>query len=239
MPVFITIPASISPFLIAFAVVVGFFTLQFVVALRERRLTVPYVVLSEEGAPGLPDYVRQRGEEIMQHGFRNREILAHAKKPMIQILATVWFSPDRIILVLTGSGTVLKIPTQQTWLYTPLEDGRWLVTTDRNDEGDPTGMYRVRRRLNAPFPELLALHEKRMTRDRQQVRSFAEDSASDALLNLYAERAVMLVEQRRARWLDSEHRYWRYTWRGALRVCTGFFPQLFGALGQFWRVVRP
>ena len=35
---------------------------------------------------------------------------------------------------------------------TPLADGRVLVTTDNNDEGDVSGLYVTKRVLNVAFP---------------------------------------------------------------------------------------
>lgn len=218
---------------ILFGLIGGFLLLLFTVALIEKRLAEPYLAATEDTA--LPPYVVSCGQELHRRGFEYGGILQHAK---MAIKATTWFSPDRTILALTGAGKVGPIPTQQTWLFTPLSDGRLLVTTDRNDEGDISGLHLIRRRLNSPFPELLHFHEQRIAKEPDQICSFPEASPLDAVLAVYSERTARLIELGRARYLDDGQQRWRYTAKGGLHVCTAFFGQLFDAFRQFqsWRV---
>jgi hypothetical protein len=166
-------------------------------------------------------------------------MVAHAKYPAAKILGTVWYSPARETAVLTGSGTLSGLPIRQTWLFTPLADGRLLVTTDQNDEGDHSGLLLYRRKLNSGFPGLLNLHQSRIDSHLQEVRSFAEPTPAEALLALYRRRTDHLISRGRAHWIDPDELYWRYNVFGALRVCGNFFVQLAAALPQSWRVHVP
>jgi hypothetical protein len=237
---------------------VGFFLLLFAAAVGERRYVRPYVPLdpslrpaaSGHGgeAPGsasdLPDpsqvsdYVNLMSRDARVAGFAFGGMLAHAKAPRIKILAALWCAPDREILVLTGSGSVYGMPSHQTWLFTPLRDGRVLVTTDNNDEGDLSRLYRTKRLLNLPFPDLLASHRARMARLAPDVARFAEAGPLESLMNVYDRRLWRMVERGRARLVDDDRLVWRHTAWGGLLVCANFFPQLLGSIPQFWRVNR-
>src|SRR4051812_28321420 len=124
---------------------VGFLLLLFIVALAEKRITNPYVIFPRHVWVELPPYVLEMCREIEEAGFTFGGIVAHSKYPSTKILGCVWLSPAREILVLTGSGKVFGMLSKQTWLYTPLSDGTYLVTTDQNDEGDHSKLMRVRR----------------------------------------------------------------------------------------------
>jgi hypothetical protein len=225
-----------TPILIIPAIFFGFLALQFIIALRETRLVSPYILLDDEQAPPLPLYVAENGKVLAVWDFVYGGTLSHAK-PSMKIIATVWMAADREIVVLTGAGTVARIPTAQTWLYTPLRNGRLLVTTDRNDEGDPSGLALCKHRMKADLPTLLDYHRTRLAEAGENVDFFPEDTPLEALHGLHARRTAALLDQGLAHWIDFEQRAWRYTWKGALRVCLGTCRQLFESLTQFWKYV--
>jgi hypothetical protein len=177
-------------------------------------------------------------DQFYAAGFLFDQLLVHAKTPMIQILATVWFSPQQDILALSGAGTVLKMPSWQTWLFTPLQDGRVLVTTDNNDEGDHSGMYVAKRIIGAKLPQLVSAHRARMDKFGAQATKFRERSAADALFGIYRRRVDRMIERGIVRYIDAEHAHWRYNVWGGIRMCLGFFVQTAQTLPQFWRVKR-
>jgi hypothetical protein len=214
----------------------GFLLFLFIIALAETRMTLPYMPAEADAEARMPQYVRQRSAEIRQAGFEHGGMVQHAKVPQNDILGTIWLSPARDILVVSGAGTVLRMPTRQTWLFTPLNDGRVMVTTDQNDEGDPSGLYITRRLKDADFPALLTLHRRRLEGlGLGRVRPFTEPSALEALLALYARRVDQMVRADRARYVDMERSRWKHTWKGGVVVCANFFVQLGGAITQFWR----
>jgi hypothetical protein len=233
--------AAVSAYLLLLALPVGFFALLLLVGRFEKRLAAPYVaVLPEElNARSVeqffPPYVVQMSQDLTAAGFIYGGAVRHAK-PSCKIVGTIWASPDRRILAISGSGTVLNMPARQTWLITPLRDGRLLVTTDQNDEGDPSGIFLYERRLNALGPELLRLHFKRLERCPFDVEPAADAPTFDLIISTYRRRAERMIDLGRAEWLDAEHRWWRHTWRGAACVCFAFIPQALGAIPRFWRV---
>ena len=237
------------------ALPVGFLLLLFTASLLEKNPTRPFVPAKRKPPPSpyggppilnydaqlpdpaqLPDYVRAMSDRAYAMGFVFGGILAHVKAPRIKVLATVWFSPDRRILVLSGSGTVWGMPHHQTWLYTPLKDGHVLVTTDNNDEGDHSGIYKPKRVLNAVFDELFGIHAERVETCAAQLEQWREPDPMSALLALYDRRVNTMLRRGVANFVDPGGMWWRYTVKGALKVCLGFFTQLAGALPQFRRV---
>lgn len=234
MPLALSWPSIVGLSLAALPV--GFLLFLFVVALVEKRLTYPFLLVPADRVIQVPNYVQIMSADAAAAGFYWGGTLVHRKYPQIKILGAVWMSPRREIVMLTGSGTVASMASRQTWLYTPLADGRFLVTTDQNDEGDPAGLYLTRRRHNARFPDLLALHYRRVQERYAEVRSFAEAHPFEALTGVYDDRVERLIERGRAKWTDPGREYWRHTVSGAVLVVLGFFPQLVGALTQSARV---
>jgi len=224
------------PVLLPFALVGAFVLLLFTVALIEKRLICPYVAFPPDLTVELPPYVQEMGVDLLASQFNYDATLSHAKYPLIKIIGTVWMSPAKEILVVTGSGKVAGMAAKQTWLYTPLADGTYLVTTDQNDEGDHSRLLRVRRLINLRFTDLLKLHSKRIHSQIHDVRSFAEANGVDALTAFHYRKSMALVHLGRARWADTDQRFWRYTVSGATCVCLNFFWQFAAALPQFWRV---
>jgi hypothetical protein len=225
----------------------GFLALLFIVSVWERRLTRPYKTSKGDAKDDpeflsvpscLPEYVRIMSDALYTLGFNFDQLLVHAKTPMVRITATVWFSPARDILVLSGAGTVLKMPSWQTWLFSPLQDGRTLVTTDNNDEGDHSGMYVVKRIIGGDVPKLLTAHRARLEGFGAQATVFVNSSAAEALSGIYQQRVDRMIKKGIVRYVDADGVYWRYNVWGGLRMCIGFFVQTAQTLPQFWRVKR-
>jgi hypothetical protein len=247
-----------SPWTWVALVPVGFFALLFCTAIFEQTLVRFYVPAPDDenflapipggqdpqSIPGLPrasqvsDYVATISVGIHAAGFAYHGLVAHAKAPRIQILATLWMSPDRRMIVISGSGAVLKMASYQTQIYTPLQGGKWLVTSDSTGAGDPSRQFKYKRVVNVLFPQLLEAHMKQMAKYGPQVREFSEANAMDALFALYDEHVRLMVKRGLARYLDAEKTRWSYTPKAGLLVCLEFFEQLGAAMLQFWRVQR-
>ena len=231
-----------SPVLWVALIPLAFLALLFGVALKERRLVRPYVDLAVERPAEMPEasqasaYVAMMSGDLAAAGFEFGGCVAHAKVPRIRIVAAVWWSPARNILALSGSGTVMNVRAYQTWLISPLADGRWLVTTDNNDEGDPPRLYVIKRLLNMPASRLLEEHLMRMGQLGGAVVRFEEKTAIEALMKMYQCRVETMIARGLATYYDAEQNAWHYTPRGAVLVVAEFFRQLAGAIKQAARV---
>ena len=256
-----------QPHLWVLAGIAGYFVLLFLVSWLERRWVFPYIpvrdhtpddrielVLDENGAHQvaspldyadqtpdptvLPHYVLVMSDDAYGAGFTFEGLIAHAK-PACKITATLWFSVERDVLLLTGAGTVFKMPSFQTWLYSPLKDGRVLITTDNNDEGDRSGMYVTRRVIRQRLDKLVKAHRASIDRFGGQVARFEERSALDAVHGILSRRVQSMVDRGVARYRDPEKLFWSYSAWGSVRGCLGFFTQLARTLPQFYRVNQP
>jgi hypothetical protein len=157
---------------------------------------------------------------------------------LVQWLGAVCWTPQRDILVLTGSGSVARLGIAQTLLISPLRDGRYLVTADTL-ETDLSGISVIARLLNARFSTLLRCHRRRMARRSVQLLPFAHPSAYAAIDEVCARRLDRLVTRHRAHYLDETHGTWSYTLRGAALLSIMIFSLSFVALAQIWRYLNP
>ena len=248
-------------------VIVGFHALLFFASLLERRWTFPYIPLlpavrkiqsdpisqTGDGQPmstqpiegnaamdvvALPHYVLLMSDDAFLAGFAFDGVIVHAK-PAIKITATTWMSVDRSTIIMSGAGTSFNMPSFQTWIFTPLTDGRYLVTTDNNDEGDRSGLYIKTRVIRQRFDKLLLAHHQSVNRYEAQVSTFQEPSVLDAYHNILSCRVDRMVQKKLARYRDRDKQYWSYSIWGSIRNCLGFFVQLAQTLPQARRVGMP
>ncbi|MGD0463611.1 MAG: hypothetical protein ABSB74_14085 [Tepidisphaeraceae bacterium] len=220
-----------------YVIVVGltaFLLLLLVVAMWERRFSRPYVAIPEADVQRLSPYVRRMSDDVQAAGFVFGGYVGHAK-PSIMTRGTVWFSSDGRTVVVTSSGTVSGIRTKQTLIFSPLNDGTLLCTTDQTGESDPSGMLRFKRRWNSLFPGLWELHKRRQSAAGAGVMRFREANAFDALTQIYDRRTHQMVDKGLARFINADEVCWRHTFLGALHICGNFFVQLGQVLPQFWR----
>jgi hypothetical protein len=245
-----------NPLTWVIAVVGGFLLLLFFASLLELRYTEPYVRVRVAGEPddvsnrvlpyydntpdpsSLPEYVRMMSDDAYRAGFLFDRLVSHAKAPKVNIVATVWYSPGRDTVLITGAGSVFGMPSFQTWMFTPLKDGRLLVTTDNNDEGDRSGLFRMKRVIRCPFPQVLAAHQSRLDACAAQTDTFTEATPLEALSAIYRRRVDRMAARGIARYTNPDGLCWRYTVRGAVLNCLGFFTQLFQTFSQAHRVQR-
>ncbi|MGD0137458.1 MAG: hypothetical protein ABSD28_01165 [Tepidisphaeraceae bacterium] len=216
----------------------GFLVLLLAVAMIERRYSLPYVRVPMESVQVLSPYVRRMSDDLNAEGFIFGDYVAHAK-PSIKLCGTVWLSPDRRTLVVTSSGTVSGLRSKQTFLFSPLNDGTYLCTTDNIGESDPSRLLRFKRHWNGLFANLWKLHQKRLSNAAFAVAEFRQSVPFDILTDVYGRRTQSMIEKGLARYADADQACWRHTLLGALHICGGFFVQLGQAVPQFWRKYSP
>jgi len=218
--------------------IVGFFALLLTVAIRERRYTRSYVRVPTESVSWLSPYVRRMSDDALAAEFVFGDYVAHSK-PSIKICGTVWMSRDGRTLLVATSGTVSGLRSKQTFLYSPLNDGTYLCTTDNIGESDPSGMYRFKRVWNGLFSSLSKVHQNRLQNAGATVTKFRETSPFTALDELCNRRIELMVNKGLAHYIDPDQVCWRHSFLGALHICKGFFVQLGQAALQFWRRYMP
>ena len=178
-------------------------------------------------------YLAQRHAEMLELGIVDLSVHRHLR---FKLIAVCGFTSDRAILVHSGEGKLAGMAAKQSWLYSWLRGGEVLVTTDSFDEGDPSGLTKSKRVINARLPKLLSVHRDRLARSGDCVVGFSSHEGPEALEAIGRSRAERLVDMGRAQWLDGEQTTWQYTLKGGLSIVGQFSRQLGTGLLQFWRV---
>jgi hypothetical protein len=205
-----------------------------IIAMNEKRHSPPYVEIPQDRLGQLSRYVRRMSDDALASGLVFGAYIGHFK-PSIKIIGTVWYSPDKRILVMTNSGTVSGIPAKMTMIFSPVSDGTYLCTTDNIGESDPAGMIKFKRRWNGLLPDLLRIHQRRMEHVTGTVRSFPQATAFEAVNEFYRLWAQNLVNKGLARFRDADQQWWSYNFTGGLQICRCFCVQLGQTAVQFWR----
>lgn len=204
----------------------------FCVALREKHQVRSYSPGEVIDESEFGSYLAQRYAEMLELGIVDLSVHRHLRFKLIVVCG---FTSDRAILIHTGEGKLAGMRAKQSWLYSQLSAGEVLVTTDNFDEGDPSGLTKSKRVINARLPKLLSVHRDRLARADDDVVAFSSQEGPEALEDIGRSRAERLVDQGRAQWLDGEQTTWRYTLKGGLSIVGQFFRQLGTGLLQFWR----
>jgi hypothetical protein len=219
---------------------VAFLLLIFIVSLWERQWTQPFAPVRSADARALPEYVKVISDAAMAAGFEFDRLIVNARRRGCREMATVWMSGDRRILAFSRAGTVFGTGTFQTLLFSRSPEGRLLVTTDNEDGGDRSGLYRIKRAIRRPFGVLLARHEERLRRYGKWVEPFGEETAMESYFAIMERRVDLMVRSGVARYIESDRTRWRYTGWGALRNCGAGLVQMAMGLPQFFRrFMRP
>jgi hypothetical protein len=241
LPLAVDSPPSVLSLL---AIPVVLFLLMIVVSYFEKRLVSPFIEIDPEREnPDVPidllsQYVEHMCDGAQAAGFQFGSMTAHRKYPKIKISGAVWISQDRRTLLNTGSGTIFGMPSKQTWLTSPRRDGTWLVTTDGNDEGDPSGRKVFKRVLNVRFEKLLATHQKRIDSD-PAVAPFPPGRPFDLLCEYNRQINEEMLRRGISRPRDSEGQYWSYSLATSIGAISRVFKQVGSAIPQTFRVKAP
>ncbi|MCA9076243.1 MAG: hypothetical protein KDA93_14535 [Planctomycetaceae bacterium] len=149
-------------------------------------------------------------------------------------------SDDREILFEAGEGKVATKKVCQVWLFSRLVNGEILMTTDEFDEGDISGIVKVKYVVNVPLAKLVDAHRKRMEKSSATVQPFPEEEAFAAFVGIKQDMVDAMIARGWARWLDeSERDAWKYTVTGTFRMSLNLFKGFLSSLPQFWRVMAP
>jgi len=215
------------------AITVGaFLVLILAAALWEKRPVKCYGP-AQPNIPGdLGSYLSRIDAEAGTLGLADRSLHKQVKYDVVVLL---WFSPQRDIIIESGQGRIAKMLTAQTWLYSRLDNGRFLVTSDGFGDEDLSGLSKTRYVWKGSLIQLLKKHRAMLEASEVAVQPFTEETAVDALEAMRREQTDRSVQLGRVRWLDDKQWQWRYTVAVGLRTAAGLFKQFGVALSQIWR----
>jgi hypothetical protein len=151
-------------------------------------------------------------------GFSAPGLFRHAMGGIYKTYGALLVSPSREILAVFRWGTTAGIRNRGTVLYTELENGRYLVTSDRPTGSRTPGLYDEILYMDADFEQLVDRHEARIRASGQHTKPFSAENALAAFEAIHEARASFLVANGEAYWLDAEHTEFRSTIKGALKA---------------------
>jgi hypothetical protein len=151
-------------------------------------------------------------------GFSRPLLLKHAKGGIYRTYNVLMVSPSRETLAVVRWGTTASIRDQVTSLYSALNDGGYLVTSDRPTGSRAPGLYDDHVFLRATFTQLVNRHEARLRASGKNVRSFIAENPLEDFEAILERRARFLVESGDAYWMDSEQTAYRSTLKGAIKL---------------------
>jgi hypothetical protein len=212
----------------------------------ERRLVWPYGEIGEDdpGAPAAMAYHVLVADHAKALGFAGAGAYRDLKGRLYRVRYEFWLSPERDVLAMVGAGTVARIPVAATWLFTPLADGRAVVSVDQQSgmEPAPGDPWDWGLRMLTELPELLDWHRERVAAQFTRVEPFeaAGPRALATMARLRSGRIATFARRGIARYRDAAETSWSYTATGAVRVtlrtyAKGFRDALIQPVQAFFR----
>jgi hypothetical protein len=214
---------------------VGFLILLFVVACWEKRSARPYLPAEGSFEAANDPYLSKMSAAMLEAGFLPAGLGKQLSK-LVQVNIAFWVSPDSLSVAITGAGKVAGNVVRQTWLYSQLPDGRYVVTTDANDAGDVSGLFLTGRYVATSFAKLYAYHQRRLEKFPELI-SWPEDASLETINDVLQRRAERMIELGRAVWADAERQRWHMTPLGAMHTIGQFFKQFFAAVTSPRRIL--
>lgn len=169
-------------------------------------------------APGTTTYAESQIRAASELGFSAPRLYKHAQGGIYKTHGVLTISPTRQVLAVIRWGTTGSIRNEGTILYSSLEDGRYLVTSDRPIGSRTPGFYDDQVFLGASFAQLVRRHEERMQASGKQIKRLPVDNPLAEYEAILERRARFLVDRGEAKWVDSGQTAFRSTLKGALKA---------------------
>jgi hypothetical protein len=196
--------------------VVGFLVVFVLVCLFEKQPCWSVVPIAQ-GVQWTPTpYHRAMDEMAARCGFTTPEHGEHIKGGKYQVKSTAWYSADRHIVALVGSGRLTPMTVRKTLLLSITSAKSYVVTCDEGVTRDITGINDRDVVMNADFYELLHHHQERLDTYPMEIDAFETDSPLHAYQEFEYAATTSIVARGYGRFGDPAQTYWRCTLRGAL-----------------------
>ncbi|HXY34774.1 MAG TPA: hypothetical protein VEI07_11140 [Planctomycetaceae bacterium] len=181
----------------------------------------PRPVSSEMNADATPQkstYAETRALEALRLGFSAPRLFKHAKGGIYRTCCLLTVSASQQILAVIRWGTTGSIRDRVTMLYSVLDDGRYLVTSDRVTGSRVPGLSDDLVLPGAAFEQLFERHEARLQDCGENLRMFDPSNPLAGYETLQGQKASFLIARGDAYWLDPRETEYRFTLRGALQL---------------------
>ena len=131
-------------------------------------------------AQGKPPYAVPRILAAARRGFTTPRLFKHQAGGIYKTYNALMVSPSAQFFAVVRWGTTGSLRNEATVLYTALDDGDYVVTSDRPSGGRVPGFDDNLVFLDADFDQLVSRHEERMRASGQKIRRLsAEDPLAE------------------------------------------------------------
>jgi hypothetical protein len=215
-----------------------------VVVRTERQLVTPYAPDRDESARPETPYAAATNRLAADMGLVRLGVFRHAKGGMYRVRYDLWATPDLGVIATVAGGTIARLPSYGTRLFSVLDDGRVVMTVDtlHGLQFLADGLVEGGLLLNADLFELLEYHHRLIDERSDEVVPFDRGDPVADLADLRGELVGRLVEDGVVTFTDEGRSAYRYTNLGALRYVTkGVRRRKEIALGNMdrFKVARP
>jgi hypothetical protein len=209
------------------------------IAWWEKRHVRCFRLMNEKEQAEIPSYIEAMNRTAGELDFVWDGYFVRTTEGVLRTVWSVFRTPDKSILIVIGQATVGALRQKLTMVFSKLNDGKYLITTDDFGEPDISGRTERQVRLNAELSELIECHRERLEAAGGGADMFAADPVIKELERLNLEQAEALENRGYAGFLDADRTIWRYSLKGALLVATvGFGKQFLNMLAQGHRSHR-
>ena len=212
------------PIILLFA---AFILFLIAIALLEKRRVLPSFAVHLEEAKDLPAYFSSMSQLAAELNFSSLGIF---HKSHHQVYYWYWLSLENDTMAVVSTYKIAGIRTNVTFLASPLQNGKWMITTDDAamfQRDNSNLMMEVEFVFRAHFNELWDRHRARLELNQHEVKLLSASNLINDWENF--ERACLerLEEQGLIRFLDAANSTWRYTIKGAIHVISFGFIKVF------------
>ena len=193
-----------------------FFVLIVVVGMWEKRLIQTFAIPDEGDEHRLTTYGRVMNKAAHDLQYVYRGVYHDARGKMYKSRFDFWTSPDDLIMACVSCGSIGGMRNACVNLYSQLEDGHYLQTTDMTGENDLSGLTDLQIWPTLSFPKLVERHGRRLRKLDSPGVPYSDTPLRD-LLSMRVRRTERLVERGDAHFVDEEKNVWKLTFKGAVR----------------------
>lgn len=205
-------------YLIIFGIPVFFMVLTVITGRLEKRLVWQYGDFTQQ--PPYPDsakYALRITTEALQSGFTLLGWAPDPRAPGYRINYALLTSPERDCFVTVSEGSIFKLPTNSTTIYSRMIDSGVVYTTDNQTGVQIDLIWRSQLAPVKTFRELLERHQRLLRDKNLSAQPFTTGREAEEFKRMREERYETMARRGLIDYLDASRASWHFTLWGALR----------------------
>lgn len=193
----------------------------FLTSFLEKQTIDTLTPLERMQVPEISPYARVMNEHIEAEGFYDNGIRRHSKGGTYRVFGRGWISPDEKIAVIVGWGTMLRLTTKGTMLFSHLENGRWLISSDEFVVRQLSDVTEYKTLNKADWGELYDFHRQRLDNESSHAVDLPRERVFESYSAMARDKVAHWVENGWAVYIDPAKTQYRNTIKAAWRISKG------------------